>query len=94
MYGACPRLLRDEYKLKVLWTGWGHSGNDAELKNSICCIANRVVHGLPNIIKQRKHVQKHSKQGINVVVQAQNRTVTFWLLCTGLAQGYYATGTS
>ena len=24
MYGACPRLLRDENKLKVLWTGYGH----------------------------------------------------------------------
>ena len=90
MYGACPKLLRDENKLKVLWTGWGHSGNNAEPKNSICCKVNRVVHGLPKIIKRRKHVQKHGKQGRNTVVQARNRAITFWQLWTGLAQGYDA----
>ncbi len=60
-------------------------------KNSIWRKMNRIVHGLPNIIKRRKNDQKHGKHGRNIVVQARNRAVTIWQLCAGLAQGYYVT---
>ena len=61
-------------------------------KNSIWCKVNRVVHGLPNIIERRKHVQKHGKHGRNIVVQARNRTVKIWQLWNTLCHGWETFG--